>query len=64
LALKPQLVQVAKDILGLTKLNYNACLMDESEPITVKISDRIGEILLSNPELSHEKWKCNFKYYI
>lgn len=58
------LVQVAKDILGLTKLNYNACQLGESEPITVKNSDRIGEILLSNPELSHEKWKHNFKYYI
>lgn len=58
------LVQVAKDILGLTKLNYNACQLGESEPITVKNSDKIGEILLSNPELGHEKWKHNFKYYV
>lgn len=58
------LIQVAKDVLGLTKLNYNACQLGESEPITIKNSDRIGEILLSNPELAHEKWKHNFKYYI
>ena len=58
------LVDVAKDILGLTKLNYNSCQLGESEPITVKNSDRIGEILLANPELSRESWRHNFKYYI
>ncbi|MCG8047524.1 MAG: hypothetical protein N0E48_18165 [Candidatus Thiodiazotropha endolucinida] len=56
------LVQVARDILGLTKLNYNACQLGESQPITVKYSDRIGEILLANPEL--KEWRHNFKYYI
>jgi len=58
------LVTIAQDILGLTKANYNACQLGESEPITVKYSDRVGEILLSNPELPKEKWQRNFKYYI
>jgi len=58
------IVQVAKDILGLTKLNYNACQLGESQPITVKYSDRIGEILLANPEVPKEYWRHNFKYYI
>jgi hypothetical protein len=58
------LIQVAKDILGLTKLNYNACQLGEGQPITVKYSDRVGEILLSNRGLSQEKWKHNFKYYV
>ncbi len=58
------LLQVAKDILGLTKLNYNACQLGEGQPITVKYSDRVGEILLANPGLPAEKWKHNFKYYI
>lgn len=58
------LVQVAKDILGLTKLNYNSCQLGESQPITVKYSDRIGEILLANPEVPPEGWRHNFKYYI
>jgi hypothetical protein len=57
------LTQVARDILGLTKLNYNACQLGEGQPITVKYSDRVGEILLANPGLSSEKWKHNFKYY-
>jgi hypothetical protein len=58
------LLQVARDILGLTKLNYNTCQLGESQPITIKYSDRIGEILLANPEVSREYWRHNFKYYI
>lgn len=58
-----ELVQVARDILGLTKLNYNSCQLGEGQPITVKYSDRVGEILLSNRGLSPDKWKHSFKYY-
>ena len=58
------LVTIARDVLALTKANYNACQLGESEPITVKYSDRVGEILLSNSELPKEKWQHNFKYYI
>lgn len=57
------LVQVARDILGLTKLNYNSCQLGEGQPITVKYSERVGEILLANPGMSSDKWKHNFKYY-
>ena len=38
--------QVARDILGLTKLNYNACKLGESRPVTVGFSDAVGEILI------------------
>ena len=55
---------VAADILALTKVNYNACQLGESEPITVKYSDRVGEILLGNPKLPKERWRHNFKFYI
>ena len=58
------LLQVARDILGLTKLNYNTCQLGEGQPITVKYSDRIGEILLANPEVPREYWRHNFKYYV
>jgi len=61
---KVNLIQVATDILGLTKLNYNACRLVESQPITVKYSDRIGEILLANPEVPRSHWKHNFKFYV
>lgn len=54
--------RVAQDIFGLTKLNYNACRMGDNEPVTVGFSDAVGEILISNPSVSHRR--PNFKYYI
>jgi hypothetical protein len=54
--------QVAQDILGLTKLNYNACKLGDSQPVTVQFSDAVGEILISNPTISHRR--PNFKFYI
>lgn len=61
---KADIVQVASDILGLTKLNYNACRLGESQPITVKYSDRIGEILLASPEVPRSQWRHNLKFYV
>jgi hypothetical protein len=54
--------QVAADILGLTKLNYNACRAGDAMPVTVKFSDRVGEILVSNPVVTERQ--PNFKFYI
>jgi hypothetical protein len=54
--------QVATDILGLTKLNYNACKLGDSQPVTVGFSDAVGEILISNPIVTDRR--PNFKFYI
>ena len=54
--------RVAQDILGLTKLNYNACRLGDAEPVTVGFSDEVGEILISNPKVSDRR--PNFKFYI
>lgn len=53
---------VARDILALTKLNYNTCKLGEDNPVTVKFSDAVGEILIANQgaKVKHP----NFKYYI
>ncbi len=56
------IVQVANDILGLTKLNYNACKLGDSMPVTVGFSDVVGEILISNPTVT--RISPNFKFYI
>ena len=58
------LVQVARDILGLTKLNYNSCTLGDGQPITIKYSDMLGEVLLANHEIPSAHWQYNFKYYI
>lgn len=54
--------QVAADILGLTKLNYNACRLGEATPVTIGYSDGVGEILVSNPGVKNHK--PQFKFYI
>lgn len=54
--------QVAADIFGLTKLNYNACRLGESQPVTVKFSDAVGEILVSNATIRNPK--PHFRFYI
>ncbi len=54
--------QVASDILSLTKLNYNACKLGSSQPVTVGFSDAVGEILVSNPDVKYRR--PQFKFYI
>jgi hypothetical protein len=53
---------VGRDILGLTKLNFNACRLGEAQPVTVRYSDAVGEILVANPEVGARL--PNFRYYI
>jgi len=53
--------QVAKDILGLSKLNYNCAKLGENQPVTVHFSSAVGEILVTNRT---GKTLPNFKYYI
>ncbi len=55
-------VDVARDILGLTKLNYNACNAGDTQPVTVKFSDAVGEILVSNPTVTDRQ--PTFRFYI
>jgi len=57
-----EITQVAEDIFGLTKLNYNACRLGESQPVTIGFSDAVGEILVSNPSV--EAASPKFKFYI
>lgn len=54
--------QVAQDIFSLTKLNYNACKLGDSEPVTIMFSDEVGEILVSNPKV--KEIRPQFKFYI
>lgn len=54
--------QVVKDMFGLTKLNYNACSLGDSQPVTILFSNAVGEILVSNPTVSSRR--PNFKFYI
>ena len=58
----PDIETVCKDILALTKLNYNTCLFGDGLPVTLRFADRIGEVLTAGK--SAEFGVLPFKHYI
>lgn len=40
---------VLKDVLALTKLNYNTCQLADGQPVTLKFAEAVGEILTAGP---------------
>lgn len=53
---------VCRDILSLTKLNYNACIYGDGVPVTLKFADSIGEILTAGRDI--KTGVLPFKHYI
>jgi hypothetical protein len=53
---------VCRDILALTKLNYNSCIFCDGQPVTLKFADTIGEILTAGPNENLDV--LPFMYYI
>ena len=53
---------VSRDILSLTKLNYNACIYGDGVPVTLKFADSIGEILTAGKDI--KTGVLPFKHYI
>ena len=54
---------VLRDVLGLTKVNYNSCDYASGLPVTLKFADRVGEILLASPR-GCEAPPLSFRFYI
>ena len=52
-----------KTVHALTKLNYNACIFADGEPVTLKFADRVGEILTAGP-IGTDTPPLPFKFYI
>jgi hypothetical protein len=53
---------VLADILALTKLNYNACIYGDGDPVTLRFANAVGEILTAAP--LDKTPPLSFKYYI
>tara|TARA_R110000744_G_scaffold172470_4_gene291154 strand:+ start:81679 stop:83223 length:1545 start_codon:yes stop_codon:yes gene_type:complete len=53
---------VAKDIMALTKVNFNACLFGDGLPVTLRFADAVGEILTAAPDITDAP--LPFRYYI
>ncbi len=53
---------VCKDILALTKLNYNTCSFADGSPVTLKFAESIGEVLTAGKNIQGNV--LPFKHYI
>lgn len=53
---------VCKDVLSLTKLNYNACIFGDGLPVTLRFANSIGEVLTAGRNVKSEV--LMFKHYI
>ncbi len=59
---KQDITTVCKDILALTKLNYNACIYGDGLPVTLRFADSIGEVLTAGQNI--ETGVLPFKHYV
>ncbi len=53
---------VLADVLALGKINFNTCLFNDREPVTIRFADAIGDILVSAPVVKEPR--LPFKFYI
>lgn len=58
------LTDVLRDILALTKVNYNACIYADGLPVTLRFADLVGEILTAAPSDISDGAPLPFKHYI
>jgi hypothetical protein len=42
-------MSVLADVLALTKLNYNTCILGDGLPVTLRFADHVGEVLTAAP---------------
>jgi hypothetical protein len=57
-----ELETVLADVLALTKVNFNGCMLGDGLPVTLRFADAVGEILTSAPIQPKSPWA--FKHYI
>ena len=58
-----ELQTVLEDVLGLTKLNFNACIYGDGQPVTLRFADAVGEILTAGHNFTKLR-PLPFKFYI
>lgn len=58
----PNIRTVLTDIMGLTKINYNACNYSDGLPVTVRFADKVGDVLTMGSAKDSEKQPL--KYYV
>jgi hypothetical protein len=56
----PDIRQVLADIMGLTKINYNACNYSDGLPVTVRFADKVGDVLTMHSAKDAERQPLKF----
>lgn len=58
----PDMDEVLRDIMGLTKINYNACNYSDGRPVTIRFAEKVGDVLVMGSAQGAERQP--FKFYI
>ena len=59
---EPLIEGVLKDVMSLTKINYNSANYNDGLPVTIRFADKVGDILVMGSAAGVERQP--FKYYI
>lgn len=57
---QPDIRTVLGDILGLTKINYNACNHSDGLPVTMRFADKVGDVLTMGSSRNAERQPLKF----
>lgn len=58
----PDIETVLRDIMNLTKINYNAANYNDALPVTIRFADKVGDVLVMGSAQDAERQP--FKFYI
>jgi hypothetical protein len=53
---------ILRDVMGLTKINFNSCLHNDRLPVTIRFADAVDDIMLAAPQSGEPR--LPFKFYI
>lgn len=56
----PDMKAVLTDIMGLTKINYNACNYSDGLPVTVRFANKVGDVLTMHSAKDAERQPLKF----
>ncbi|WP_277057953.1 argonaute/piwi family protein [Trichlorobacter lovleyi] len=56
----PDIQTVLADIMGLTKINYNACNYSDGLPVTIRFAEKVGDVLVMGSAKDAEKQPLKF----
>jgi hypothetical protein len=56
--------RAARDILGLTRMNWNTASITGGQPVTLSFARQVGGIMAEYGQATEEKPLASFRYYM